>query len=102
MRKRKQFFDELFKVVTRLTGFLQFGDERFSHAVVRNDVLVSRKAGSHGLHNGAGCILAHLDLFGRLPLPCWRREIAFTLSISSQGVVKLPRLYDAHWINFFL
>ena len=101
MRKRKQFFDQSFKVVTRLTGFLQFGGERFSHAVVRN-VLVSHKAGSHGLHNGAGCILAHSDLFGRLPLPCWRREIAFTLSISCQRVVKLPRLYDAHWINVFL
>ena len=88
----------------RLTGFLQFGDEHFSHAVVRN-VLVSHKTGSHGLHNGADgadCILAHSDLFGRLPLPSWCREIALTLSISCQRVVKLPRLCDAHWINFYL
>ena len=77
MRKRKQYL----RVVTRLSGFVQFGDERFSNAVVRN-LLVSHKTVSHGIHNGADCILAHSDLFGRLPLPCWRREVAFALSIS--------------------
>ena len=46
--------------MARLTGFLQFGDECFSYAVVRN-LLVSQETGSHGLHNGADCILAHSD-----------------------------------------
>ena len=46
--------------MARLTGLLQFGDECFSHAVVRN-ILVSHETGSHGLHNGADCMLAHSD-----------------------------------------
>ena len=64
-RKQKQYL----RVVTRLSGFVQFGDERFSSAVVRN-LLVSHKTVSHGIYNGADCILAHSDLFGRLP-PRW-------------------------------
>ena len=50
------------------TGFLQFGDECFSHAVVRN-LLVSHEPGSHGLHNGADCILDHSEFLStRHPL----------------------------------